>query len=94
MIVVPADITCRSLQSAMMCLSNWTRISEVYDEYIKLLCWAHVFYCFLCFRYESLVGSMKKKFAKKRDRAAIEKDDINQNVAETNTKRVFLKPQD
>lgn len=75
-----------------MCLSNW--ITEGYEEYIKVLFWAHVFYCLLCFRYESLVGSMKKKFAKKRERAVIEKDDINQNVAEINTKRVFLKPQD
>lgn len=49
---------------------------------------------FLSLRYESLVGSMKKKFAKKRERAAIEKDDVNQNDAQTNTKRVFLKPQD
>lgn len=46
-----------------------------------------------CFRYESLVGSMKKKFAKKRERATIEEDDVNHNV-ETTTKRVFLKPQD
>ncbi|XP_071384683.1 M-phase phosphoprotein 6 [Centroberyx affinis] len=45
-------------------------------------------------RYESLVGSMKKRFAKKRERAAIEEEDVNHNVAETNTKRVFLKPQD
>lgn len=37
---------------------------------------------------------MKKKFAKKRERAAMEQDDVNQNTAETNTKRVFLKPQD
>lgn len=36
---------------------------------------------------------MKKKFAKKRDRAATEDDDVNQNVVETSTKRVFLKPQ-
>ncbi|XP_026166708.1 M-phase phosphoprotein 6 [Mastacembelus armatus] len=43
-------------------------------------------------RYESLVGTMKKKFAKKRERAAMEEDDVNQNVA--GTKRVFLKPQD
>ncbi|XP_022617357.1 M-phase phosphoprotein 6 [Seriola dumerili] len=47
----------------------------------------------MALRYESLVGSMKKKFVKKRDRAALE-EDLNQNVEETNTKRVFLKPQD
>lgn len=44
------------------------------------------------FRYESLIGSIKKKFAKKRQRAS-EAEDPNQNV-ETNLKRVFLKPQD
>ncbi|XP_056138203.1 M-phase phosphoprotein 6 isoform X2 [Lampris incognitus] len=45
-------------------------------------------------RYESLVGSMKKKFAKKREWSAIEEEeDVNHNIAETN-KRVFLKPQD
>lgn len=47
---------------------------------------------FICFRYESLIGSIKKKFAKKRQRAA-EAEDLNQNV-EANSKRVFLKPQD
>ncbi|KAJ0029098.1 hypothetical protein NQD34_004095 [Periophthalmus magnuspinnatus] len=45
----------------------------------------------MALRYESLVSSMKKKFAKKRERAAID-EDLNQNV--TSTKRVFLKPQD
>ncbi|XP_041794457.1 M-phase phosphoprotein 6 [Chelmon rostratus] len=52
----------------------------------------------MALRYESLVGSMKKKFAKKRQRAATEEEeeeeDLNHNVLETNTKRVFLKPQD
>ncbi|XP_068595735.1 M-phase phosphoprotein 6 [Brachionichthys hirsutus] len=43
-------------------------------------------------RYESLVGSMKKKFVKKRQRAAIE-ENVKQDVEETCTKRVFLKPQ-
>uniref|UniRef100_UPI0037E95990 M-phase phosphoprotein 6 n=1 Tax=Semicossyphus pulcher TaxID=241346 RepID=UPI0037E95990 len=47
----------------------------------------------MALRYESLVGSMKKKFAKKRERAAIE-EDVNQNIVEANTKRAFLKPQD
>ncbi|XP_040894369.1 M-phase phosphoprotein 6 [Toxotes jaculatrix] len=47
----------------------------------------------MALRYESLVGSMKKKFAKKRERAAME-EDLNQNAAETNTKRSFMKPQD
>ncbi|XP_029909358.1 M-phase phosphoprotein 6 [Myripristis murdjan] len=48
-------------------------------------------------RYESLVGSMKRKFAKKRERSAMdeeEEEDVNCNFAETNSKRAFLKPQD
>ncbi|XP_059191410.1 M-phase phosphoprotein 6 [Centropristis striata] len=45
----------------------------------------------MALRYESLVGSMKKKFAKKRERSATQ-EDVNQNVVDT--KRVFLKPQD
>lgn len=47
---------------------------------------------FICFRYESLIGSIKKKFAKKRQRAS-EGEDLNQNV-EADPKRVFLKPRD
>ncbi|XDV52516.1 hypothetical protein PO909_021240 [Leuciscus waleckii] len=47
-------------------------------------------------RYESLVGSMRKKFAKKRDRSAITKteEDVNCNVADYQPKRAFMKPQD
>uniref|UniRef100_A0A3Q4BRU1 Uncharacterized protein n=1 Tax=Mola mola TaxID=94237 RepID=A0A3Q4BRU1_MOLML len=50
----------------------------------------------MALRYESLIGSIKKKFAKKRDRTATAaaEDDVNQNVVESGTKRVFLKPQD
>lgn len=44
------------------------------------------------YRYESLIESVRKKFAKKRQRAAVD-DDINQNT-ESSTKRGFLKPQD
>ncbi|XP_053283563.1 M-phase phosphoprotein 6 isoform X2 [Pleuronectes platessa] len=46
----------------------------------------------MALRYESLVGSMKRKFVKKRERVTDE--DVNQNLVETNTKRIFLKPQD
>ncbi|KAK7122037.1 hypothetical protein R3I93_022977 [Phoxinus phoxinus] len=48
-------------------------------------------------RYESLVGSMRKKFAKKRDRSAITRteEDVNCNVADhQQPKRAFMKPQD
>ncbi|XP_029952154.1 M-phase phosphoprotein 6 isoform X2 [Salarias fasciatus] len=43
-------------------------------------------------RYQALVGSMKKKFAKKRERAAMDED--NGVAMETGTKRTFMKPQD
>lgn len=36
---------------------------------------------------------MKKKFAKKRERAAMG-EDVNQNAVETKPKRAFVKPQD
>ncbi|XP_061532395.1 M-phase phosphoprotein 6 isoform X2 [Phycodurus eques] len=52
----------------------------------------------MALRYESLVGSLKKKFARKRERGAIEdvendRLDVNDNVVEKNTKRkMFLEP--
>lgn len=46
----------------------------------------------MALRYESLVGSMKRKFAKKRERAAMDED--SSVVMETETKRTFMKPQD
>ncbi|KTG35947.1 hypothetical protein cypCar_00038510 [Cyprinus carpio] len=47
-------------------------------------------------RYESLVESMRKKFAKKRNRSTIAKseEDVNCNVDDNQHKKVFLKPQD
>nr|XP_019968580.1 PREDICTED: M-phase phosphoprotein 6 [Paralichthys olivaceus] len=47
----------------------------------------------MALRYESLVGSMKRKFEKKRERASTD-EDVNQNIVETNIKKIFLKPQD
>uniref|UniRef100_A0A672QEA3 M-phase phosphoprotein 6-like n=2 Tax=Sinocyclocheilus grahami TaxID=75366 RepID=A0A672QEA3_SINGR len=46
-------------------------------------------------RYESLVESMRKKFAKKRDRSAItkNKEDVNCNAVDNRPKKAFLKPQ-
>ncbi|XP_063336498.1 M-phase phosphoprotein 6 [Pelmatolapia mariae] len=44
----------------------------------------------MALRYESLVGSMKKKFATKRERVAQEADEENQKEV----KRAFVKPQD
>ncbi|KAM4554234.1 M-phase phosphoprotein 6 [Fundulus diaphanus] len=48
----------------------------------------------MALRYESLVGTLKKKFAKKRERAAMDEEDVNQNVVEKTSKKAFLKPQD
>lgn len=46
-------------------------------------------------RYESLVESMRKKFAKKRNRSTITKsEDVNCNDADNQPKKAFLKPQD
>ncbi|KAK1163375.1 M-phase phosphoprotein 6-like [Acipenser oxyrinchus oxyrinchus] len=46
-------------------------------------------------RYESLVGSIKRKFTKKRNRPAIQGDDnVNRNIRSPKIKKVFLKPQD
>lgn len=46
----------------------------------------------MALRYESLISSMKKKFAKKRDHSVIDEEDVNQNIVTKN--KVFLKPQD
>ncbi|XP_038610655.1 M-phase phosphoprotein 6 [Tachyglossus aculeatus] len=42
-------------------------------------------------RYETLVGTIKKKFAKKRDRGKL---DENGNLGPSKAKKTFLKPQD
>ncbi|KAM4797594.1 M-phase phosphoprotein 6-like [Urocitellus parryii] len=44
-------------------------------------------------RYETLVGTIGKKFAKKRDRANY-KEDENGNIKPVKAKKMFLKPQD
>ncbi|KAM4721142.1 M-phase phosphoprotein 6 [Rhinophrynus dorsalis] len=45
-------------------------------------------------RYESLVGTIKKKFAKKRDQKVLNDEDENSNARSSKTKKAFLKPQD
>ncbi|XP_019361019.1 PREDICTED: M-phase phosphoprotein 6 [Gavialis gangeticus] len=47
-------------------------------------------------RYESLVGTIGKKFLKKRDRHELqdEDEDENSNLKPSNVKKMFLKPQD
>ncbi|XP_006027494.1 M-phase phosphoprotein 6 isoform X2 [Alligator sinensis] len=47
-------------------------------------------------RYESLVGTIGKKFLKKRDRHELqdEDEDENSNLRPSNVKKMFLKPQD
>lgn len=44
-------------------------------------------------RYETLVGTIGKKFAKKRDHANYEEDE-NGNIKPVKVKKIFLKPQD
>lgn len=44
-------------------------------------------------RYETLVGTIGKKFAKKRDRAHYEEDE-NGDIKPVKAKKMFLKPQD
>nr|XP_027807926.2 M-phase phosphoprotein 6 [Marmota flaviventris] len=44
-------------------------------------------------RYETLVGTIGKKFAKKRDRANYEEDE-NGDIKPVKAKKMFLKPQD
>ncbi|XP_063802034.1 M-phase phosphoprotein 6 [Pseudophryne corroboree] len=45
-------------------------------------------------RYESLVGTIKRKFAKKRDRKVLQGEAENSNVKSSKVKRTFIKPQD
>ncbi|XP_060765586.1 M-phase phosphoprotein 6-like [Neoarius graeffei] len=50
----------------------------------------------MAMRYGSLVESMKRRFAKKRDHTSPKNDekDINHDDVETQPKKVFLKPKD
>ncbi|KAM5137877.1 M-phase phosphoprotein 6 [Mantella aurantiaca] len=45
-------------------------------------------------RFETLVGTVQKKFAKKRDRKAIQEEDENCNIKSSKVKKGFIKPQD
>ncbi|XP_018411380.1 PREDICTED: M-phase phosphoprotein 6 [Nanorana parkeri] len=45
-------------------------------------------------RYESLVGTIKQKFTKKRDRKAMVEEDENCNIKSSKAKKGFIKPQD
>ncbi|KAM9495478.1 M-phase phosphoprotein 6 [Clarias gariepinus] len=50
----------------------------------------------MAMRYGSLVESMKRRFAKKRERTCLKnvEEDLNHNTVETQPKKAFLKPQD
>ncbi|XP_063294512.1 M-phase phosphoprotein 6 [Pelobates fuscus] len=48
----------------------------------------------MALRYESLVGSIQRKFAKKRDQKVLEDEDQNRNIKTTKIKKAFLKPKD
>ncbi|XP_072135967.1 M-phase phosphoprotein 6 isoform X2 [Mobula birostris] len=45
-------------------------------------------------RYESLVGSIKRKFTKKRDRSAVQSEETEGNTRGGKVKKTFIKPQE
>uniref|UniRef100_A0A8C0HJY8 M-phase phosphoprotein 6 n=1 Tax=Chelonoidis abingdonii TaxID=106734 RepID=A0A8C0HJY8_CHEAB len=45
-------------------------------------------------RYETLVGTIGKKFLKKRDQRVLQDEDENSNMRPSKAKKMFLKPQD
>ncbi|XP_026519419.1 M-phase phosphoprotein 6-like [Terrapene carolina triunguis] len=45
-------------------------------------------------RYETLVGTIGKKFLKKRDQRVLQDEDENSNMTPSKAKKMFLKPQD
>uniref|UniRef100_A0A452IU60 Uncharacterized protein n=1 Tax=Gopherus agassizii TaxID=38772 RepID=A0A452IU60_9SAUR len=45
-------------------------------------------------RYETLVGTIRKKFLKKRDQRVLQDEDENSNMRPSKAKKMFLKPQD
>ncbi|XP_006835842.1 PREDICTED: M-phase phosphoprotein 6-like [Chrysochloris asiatica] len=77
------------VEKLMVQMNSKSKAEEVEDEAVEL----DVSDEEMARRYESLVGTIGKKFAKKRDRANFEEDE-NGNMKKTKTKKVFLKPQE
>ncbi|XP_006876186.1 PREDICTED: M-phase phosphoprotein 6-like [Chrysochloris asiatica] len=77
------------VEKLMLQMNSKSKTEEVKDEAVEI----DVSDAEMARKYESLVGTIGKKFAKKRDRANFEEDE-NGNMKKTKTKKVFLKPQD
>ncbi|XP_006860198.1 PREDICTED: M-phase phosphoprotein 6, partial [Chrysochloris asiatica] len=73
------------VEKLMLQMNSKSKAEEVEDEAVEL----DVSDEEMARRYESLVGTIGKKFAKKRDRANFEEDE-NGNMKKTKTKKVFL----
>ncbi|MBN3309896.1 MPH6 phase, partial [Amia calva] len=80
------------IEKLMTVMNSQTRAEEEEEEEEKME--ADITDEEMARRYESLVDSMKKKFAKKRDRSAVANEDVNSNAKEPKVKKTFLKPQD
>ncbi|XP_075393146.1 M-phase phosphoprotein 6 [Tenrec ecaudatus] len=77
------------VEKLMLQMNSKSKTEEIEDEIVEV----DVSDEEMARRYESLVGTIGKKFAKKRDRANYEEDE-NGNMKLTKTKKMFLKPQD
>ncbi|XP_023608348.1 M-phase phosphoprotein 6 isoform X1 [Myotis lucifugus] len=76
-------------QKLMLQMNAKNKAEEVEDETVEL----DVSDEEMARRYETLVGTIGKKFAKKRDRANYEEDE-NGDIKPIKAKKMFLKPQD
>ncbi|XP_035868161.1 M-phase phosphoprotein 6 isoform X2 [Phyllostomus discolor] len=77
------------VEKLMIQMNSKNKAEEVEDETVEL----DVSDEEMARRYETLVGTIGKKFVKKRDRANYEEDE-NGDVQPVKTKKMFLKPQD
>lgn len=66
---------------------------DILDKLIPFLFETKLVLFFHLNRYETLVGTIGKKFAKKRDRAIYEEDE-NGDIKPIKAKKMFFKPQD
>lgn len=77
------------VEKLMLQMNAKNKAEEVEDETVEL----DVSDEEMARRYETLVGTIGKKFAKKRDRANYEEDE-NGDIKPIKAKKMFLKPQD
>ncbi|XP_053772114.1 M-phase phosphoprotein 6 [Desmodus rotundus] len=77
------------VEKLMIQMNSKNKAEEVEDETVEL----DVSDEEMARRYETLVGTIGKKFVKKRDRANYEEDE-NGDIKPIKAKKMFLKPQD